>query len=49
MRELNLLPQARLDLLEIWHFIASDRSARIATHVIDALERAMLLLRDMPV
>jgi plasmid stabilization system protein ParE len=38
-RRYKLTPQARLDLLSIWEFIARD-NARAADRLIDAIERA---------
>ncbi len=37
MRKLLIQPQARVDLLEIWHYIAKDNGAA-ANRVTDELE-----------
>jgi toxin ParE1/3/4 len=47
MRRLLIRPQARLDLLEIWHHIARD-SIDAANRVAESLESAIRGLRDMP-
>jgi antitoxin ParD1/3/4/toxin ParE1/3/4 len=47
MRRLRIQPQARVDLLEIWHFIARD-SIESANHVGEQLELAVQGLREMP-
>lgn len=47
MRKVLVRPQARLDLLEIWHSIA-PRSATAADQVIVELERAIRRLAEMP-
>ena len=44
MRKLLIRPQARLDLLEIWHHIASD-SIESANRISEKLETAV---RDLP-
>src|SRR5437868_15297625 len=44
MRKLLIRPQARLDLLEIWHHIASD-SIESANRISEKLEAA---IRDLP-
>lgn len=40
MRKLLIRPQARLDMLEIWHHIAPD-SVRNANHVSEKLDEAI--------
>jgi toxin ParE1/3/4 len=47
MRKLLIRPQARLDLLEIWHHIAND-SPRIASNVIAKIDLAIRGLVEMP-
>lgn len=47
MRRILIRPQARLDLLEIWHHIALD-SVHAANKVVDNLEAAIRGLGDMP-
>jgi len=47
MRRLLIQPQARVDLLEIWHFIAQD-SIRAANRVADQLDSAIRGLVEMP-
>ncbi len=47
MRKLLIQPQARVDLLEIWHYIASD-SIRAANMVGEKLERAICELLEFP-
>lgn len=47
MRKLLIQPQARLDMLEIWHFIARD-SVKAANRVTEKLDRAIRGLREMP-
>ena len=44
MRKLLIRPQARLDLLEIWHHIATD-SVQNANRMSDRLEAA---IRNLP-
>jgi plasmid stabilization system protein ParE len=47
MRKLLIQPQARLDLLEIWHYIAAD-SIQSANKVAEKLDRAIRGLIEMP-
>ncbi|HYO10087.1 MAG TPA: type II toxin-antitoxin system RelE/ParE family toxin [Tepidisphaeraceae bacterium] len=47
MRQLLIRPQARLDLLQIWHYIAADNPGA-AEGVIERLESAMRGLAEMP-
>jgi toxin ParE1/3/4 len=47
MRKLLIKPQARVDLLEIWHFIAQS-SVRAADQVAENLDRAIRSLVEMP-
>lgn len=47
MRKLLVQPQARLDLLEIWHHIAQD-SVQNATRMNDRLEQGIRGLLVMP-
>jgi toxin ParE1/3/4 len=47
MRKLLIRPQARLDMLEIWHHIAPD-SVRNANHVSEKLDEAIRDLLRMP-
>jgi antitoxin ParD1/3/4/toxin ParE1/3/4 len=47
MRKLLIQPQARVDLLEIWHYIASD-SIEAANRVEEKLETAIHGLVEMP-
>src|SRR5688572_9760511 len=47
MRKLLIQPQARADLLEIWHYIAGDDVAA-ANRVSERLERAIRDLITMP-
>ncbi|HEX8912491.1 MAG TPA: type II toxin-antitoxin system RelE/ParE family toxin [Humisphaera sp.] len=46
-RKINVRPQARLDLLEIWHHIAAD-SVQNANLVTDRIETAIRNLAAMP-
>ena len=47
MRRVLIRPQARVDLLEIWHYIA-PRNLSAANRLTDALEGAIRGLADMP-
>lgn len=47
MRKLVIRPQARIDLLEIWHYIARD-SVTAANKVADKLGQAICGLVEMP-
>jgi plasmid stabilization system protein ParE len=47
MRKLLVQPQARVDLLEIWHYIAKD-SVAAANRVSEDLEEAIRGLLRMP-
>ena len=47
MRKLHIQPQGRVDLLEIWHYIA-QHSIENANHTTDAIEAAIRKLRDVP-
>jgi plasmid stabilization system protein ParE len=47
MRQLLIQPQARVDLLEIWHSIAPN-SIRNANRVSDRLDQEIRGLLDMP-
>lgn len=47
MRVLLVRPQARADLLDIWHYIAKD-SLDAADRVGEALEAAIVRLVEMP-
>ena len=47
MRKLRIRPQARLDLLEIWHHIAAD-GVTAADRVVGELDRAIRELPEMP-
>jgi len=47
MRRLPIRPQARVDLLEIWHYIAADRTSA-ADLVMEELEAAIRRLLDVP-
>ncbi len=47
MRTLLIKPQARLDLLEIWNYIAADNLA-VANRVGEELDAAILDLAAMP-
>lgn len=47
MRKLLIQPQARVDLLEIWHHIAAESPAA-TTRVTQKIESAIRGLADMP-
>ena len=47
MRKMLIRPQARVDLLEIWHYIAND-SIAVANAVGDELETAIRRLAESP-
>jgi plasmid stabilization system protein ParE len=47
MRKIQVQPQARLDLLEIWHFIARE-SVESANRVTDTIEAEIRELATMP-
>ena len=47
IRKLRIQPQGRVDLLEIWHYLA-PRSVESANQVTDAIEAAIRDLRDFP-
>jgi plasmid stabilization system protein ParE len=47
MRKLLIQPQARLDLLEIWHYISRD-NINAANRVSERLDAQILGLLDMP-
>lgn len=47
MRRLLIQPQARVDLLEIWHYIAND-SRENANRVSDRLDAAIRQIQRMP-
>ncbi len=47
MRKIFIKPRARLDLLEIWHYIAADNLAA-ALRVGDELDAAILDLAALP-
>jgi toxin ParE1/3/4 len=47
MRKLRIQPQARVDLLEIWHYIAPN-SIENANKVVEKLEDAIRGLVDLP-
>lgn len=47
MRKLLIQPQARVDLLELWHHIAKD-SITAANRVADKLDEAIRQLVEMP-
>lgn len=47
MRKLLIRPQARLDLLEIWHYIARD-NVTAANRVSERLDAEILGLLAMP-
>jgi toxin ParE1/3/4 len=47
MRRLLIQPQARLDLLEIWHHIAQD-SPSAANRVADKIDANIRALTEMP-
>ncbi|PWB82949.1 MAG: type II toxin-antitoxin system RelE/ParE family toxin [Methylocystaceae bacterium] len=40
-------PRARLDLIEIWRFVADDSPAA-ADRLLDRIEKALAMLRDNP-
>jgi plasmid stabilization system protein ParE len=46
-RKIHFKPQARVDLLEIWHYIAND-SVAAADKVNDKIELAIRGLAEMP-
>jgi toxin ParE1/3/4 len=46
-RKILRRPQARLDLIEIWGFIADDNEAA-ADRMLDRFERTLQMLRDRP-
>jgi toxin ParE1/3/4 len=46
-REILRRPQARLDLIEIWSFIADDNETA-ADRMLNRFERALRMLRDRP-
>ena len=46
-REILRRPQARLDLIEIWSFIADDNEVA-ADRMLDRFEKALRMLRDRP-
>jgi len=46
-RKILFKPQARVDLLEIWHYIAND-SVAAANKVSDKIELAIRGLAEMP-
>jgi toxin ParE1/3/4 len=46
-REILGRPQARLDLIEIWSFIADDNEVA-ADNMLDRFEKALRILRDRP-
>jgi len=44
-REILRRPQARLDLIEIWNFIADDNE-RAADRILDRIDKTLNMLRD---
>jgi toxin ParE1/3/4 len=46
-REILRRPQARLDLIEIWNFIADDNEAA-ADRMLDRFEKALRMLSEQP-
>ena len=46
-KKLRIEPQARVDLLEIWHYIAND-SLEAATRMVEKLEAEIRGLLPMP-
>jgi len=46
-REILRRPQARLDLIEIWNFIADDNE-RAADRMLDRIDKTLNMLRDRP-
>lgn len=46
-REVVRRPQARLDLIEIWSFIAEDSEAA-ADRMLDRIDEVLRMLRDRP-
>ena len=46
-REIRRRPLARLDLIEIWSFIADDNEAA-SDRMLDRFDRALRMLRDRP-
>ncbi|HWN48398.1 MAG TPA: type II toxin-antitoxin system RelE/ParE family toxin [Xanthobacteraceae bacterium] len=46
-REIVRRPQARLDLIEIWGFIADDSEAA-ADRMLDRIDEVLRMLRDRP-
>ena len=47
MRSIVMRPQARLDLLEVWHYIA-PHDAAAAARMVDRIEAAIRGLTEMP-
>ena len=47
MRKILMRPQARLDLLEIWHYIAPHNMST-ATRMVESLEAAIRGIAEMP-
>lgn len=47
MRRAIIRPQAELDLLQIWHYVARDRPAA-ASRLLDDLQAAIETLRERP-
>jgi len=45
--DLRLTPRARLDLIEIWQFVADDNPAA-ADRLLDRIEQTLSMLRDNP-
>lgn len=47
MRKLRMRPQARVDLLEVWHYVAKD-SIDAANRVYEEIKRVIRNLRQFP-
>ena len=46
-RRIERLPEARLDLIEIWHYIEADNPTA-ADRVLDAIEASLIHLAEYP-
>ena len=48
MRRFRIRPQARLDLLEIWHYIAARGGLDAADRMVERLNEAIVAVTGMP-
>jgi plasmid stabilization system protein ParE len=48
MRRFRIRPHARLDLLEIWHYIAAEGGVDAADRMVERLNAAIVIIRSMP-